>query len=87
MVELDEVVQNILSSYDEKCYSAVLACIKRSMAVLRRRLCSSGKAGALSVDQVRMKFFSIILVRTLGSSDCVIKDSVLSLLFTAIFSS
>jgi hypothetical protein len=51
-VELNEVVADIMSTYDEKCYSAVLACIKHSMAVLRRRLCSAGRSGVLNLDQV-----------------------------------
>ena len=51
-VELDEVVGSIMSTYDDKCYGAVLACIKRSMLILRRRLCSSS-GGVLYVDQVR----------------------------------
>ncbi len=51
-VEISEVISSIMSTYDEKCYSAVLASIKRSMAVLRRRLCFSSKPGVLNIDQV-----------------------------------
>ena len=61
-VELDEVVGNILTTYDDKCYSAVLACIKRSMSVLRRRLCSSSGGGVLYVNQVRCQTYSFISI-------------------------
>ena len=39
--------------YEEKCYGAIITCIKRSMAALRRRLCPPSGSGVLHVDQVK----------------------------------
>ncbi len=85
-VELNEVVGNIVSVYEGKCYSAVLACIKRSMAVLRRRMCASSGSGALVINQV--KYLYIQPSKTRGNRQHTTFAAVFHLSFlAAIFSS